>query len=116
MEAKTTEAGDLEDWFFSKGYEDFRMLPQFAAMAATGARVFKQDGHPVAQIALENHHAILNIFHAADFDVQLDPPERWRVFQQGDWAVAIRADNGAGFMLMFKGTQSDMEDFLAGLK
>ena len=116
MEPKTTQAGALEDWFFSKGYEDFHMLPQFAAMNATGCRVFKQDGHPVAQIALENHNALLNIFHTADFDVQLDPPERWRLFQQGKSAVAIRADAGTGFMIMFEGTQSDMQDFINGLK
>lgn len=116
MSRKTAQAAALEDWFFSQGYENFRILPEFAAMQSTGCRIFKQDGNPVAQIALENHNALLNIFHAADFDVQLDPPERWRLFQQGDWAVAVRADADTGFMVMFHGTKSDMQDFLDSLK
>jgi hypothetical protein len=113
---KTTTAGDLEDWFFNKGFDDFHILPQFAAMDATGCRVFTQDDHSVAQIALASHNAFLNIYRLADFDVQLDPPDRWRLFQQGDWAVATRADNGAGYTLMFKGTKSDMQGFVDGLK
>jgi len=116
MEPKSAQAGDLEDWFFSKGYEDFRMLPEFAAMKTTGSRFFKLNTYPVAQIALENRGALLNIFHSGDFDVQLDPPERWRLFQDGDWAVAIRDDSGTSFMVMFRGKRSDMQDFIDGLK
>jgi hypothetical protein len=116
LDAKTVQAGDLQDWFFNKGYEDFRILPEFAAMNTAGCRLFKQEGHPVAQIALAGHNAYLNIFHLGDFDVQLDPPERWRVFEQGDWAVAARADSSTGYMVMFKGKKSDMQVFLDGLK
>ncbi len=116
LEPKTAQAGDLGDWFFNKGYEDFRILPQFATMNAAGCRVFKQDGHAVAQIALASHDAVLNIFHLGDFDIQLDPPDRWRVFEQGDWAVATRADSGTGFMVMLKGKKSDMQDFIDALK
>lgn len=116
LDAKTVQAGDLQDWFFNKGYEDFHILPQFAAMNTSGCRLFKQDGHPVAQIALAAHNAYLNIFHLGDFDVQLDPPDRWRVFEQGEWAVAARADAATGYMVMLKGKKSDMQDFLDGLK
>jgi hypothetical protein len=115
LEPEVTQAGALEDWFFSKGYENFRMLPGFAAMKTVGCRVFKQDGHPVAQVALENHDTILNIFHSADFDVQIDPPERWRLFQQGDWAVAVRSDGDTSFMITFRGKKSDMQDFVNSL-
>ncbi|HWB60417.1 MAG TPA: hypothetical protein VG733_13055 [Chthoniobacteraceae bacterium] len=121
LEPKTAQAGELGDWFFSKGYEDFRILPQFAAQNAAGARIFKfkQDDravdHAVAQITFADHNAVLNIFHLGDFDIQLDPPERWRVFEQNDYAVAIRADTGTGFMVMFKGRKSDMEDYLNAL-
>ena len=120
LDAKTEQAGDLQDWFFSKGYEDFRMLPEFTAMSTTGARIFKQDGYAIAEIKLQNHDALLNIFHLGDFSVQLDPPDRWRLFEQGDWVVATRAGTGdgssTGFTLMFKGKKSDMQDFLNTLK
>ena len=49
------------------------------------------------------------------FDVQIDPPERWRLFQQGDWAVAVRSDGDTSFMITFKGRKSDMQDFVNGL-
>ena len=51
LEPKVTEAGMLEDWFFSNGYENFRMLPAFAHMKTVGCRVFQQEVFPVAQIA-----------------------------------------------------------------
>jgi len=115
LEPKVTQAGALGDWFSINGYDNFHMLPQFAAMKTVGCHVFQQDGHPVAQIALENHTTILSIFHSGDFDVQLDPPERWRLFQQGEWAVAIRADSDTSFMIAFRGKKSEMQDFIDSL-
>jgi hypothetical protein len=116
LEPKVAEAGNLEDWFFGNGYEKFHMLPEFAHMKTAGCRVFRQDGYPVAQIAIENHNLLLYIFDASDFDVKIDPPERWRYFQQGEWIAAIRADGGTCYMATFRGKKSDMESFLAGLK
>lgn len=115
LEPKVTEAGNLEDWFFSNGYENFRMLPEFAHRKTVGCRVFRQDGYPVAQIAIEDHSLLLYIFHAEDFDVKLDPPERWRFFQQGEWTAAIRGDADTCFMVAFHGKKADMKAFLAGL-
>jgi len=115
LEPKVAEAGDLEDWFFSKGYENFRMLPELAHMKTAGARVFRQEGCPVAQIAIENHSLLLYIFHSDDFGVQIDPPERWRYFQQGRWAVAIRSQADTVFMVAFRGKTAEMKEFIAGL-
>jgi hypothetical protein len=115
LEPKVTQAGALEDWFFSKGYENFRMLPEIAPMKTVGGRVFKQDGHPVAQVVLENHDSILYIFHSEDFGVQIDPPTQWRVFQQGDWAVAIRSDDDTSFLLAFHGKKAEMQAYVAAL-
>ena len=115
LEPKVAEAGTLEDWFFSKGYENFRMLPEFSNMKTVGGRVFRQDGCPVAQIAIEEHSMLLYIFHSDDFGVQIDPPERWRYFQQGRWAVAIRGDADTVFMVAFRGKTPEMKEFIAGL-
>ena len=100
LEPKATEAGMLEDWFFSNGYENFRMLPEFSHMKTVGCRVFRQEGFPVAQIALENHNSLFYIFHSDDLGVKIDPPEEWKYFEQGPWAVAIRySDENAALYL-----------------
>lgn len=115
LEPKVTEAGMLEDWFFSNGYENFRMLPEFTHMKTVGCRVFRQDGYPVAQIAIENRNLLLYIFHGDEFDVKIDPPDRWRYFQQGAWTAAIRADGDTCFMVAFRGGKADMRTFIADL-
>ena len=115
LEPKATEAGMLEDWFFSNGYENFRMLPEFAHMKTVGCRVFQQEGFPVAQIALENHNSLFYIFHADDLGVKIDPPDQWKYFEQGPWAVAIRADADTCFMVAFRGKTAEMKEFISGL-
>ena len=115
LEPKVTEAGMLEDWFFSNGYENFRMLPEFAHMKTVGCRVFHQDGYPVAQIAIENRNLLLYIFHGDEFGVKIDPPDRWKYFQQGEWAAAIRADGDTCFMAAFRGRKAEMQDFIRSL-
>lgn len=114
-EPKVTEAGNLEDWFFSNRYENFRMLPEFAHMRTVGCRVFWQGGYPVAQIAIEKHNLLLYVFHAEDFGVALEPPEEWRFFQQREWTAAIREDAGTCFMAVFRGEKADMKAFLTSL-
>jgi len=115
LEPKVTEAGMLEDWFFSNGYENFRMLPEFTHMKTVGCRVFQQEGFPVAQIALENHSSLFYIFHSDDLGVKIDPPDQWKYFEQGPWAVAIRADADTCFMVAFRGKTGEMKDFIANL-
>lgn len=115
LEPKVTEAGMLEDWFFSKGYENFRLLPEFVHMKTVGCRVFKQDSFPVAQIALEDHNSLLYVFHTDDFGVKIDPPDRWRFFKQGDWACAVRADGDTCFMVAVRGKTSEIKDYVTKL-
>jgi hypothetical protein len=115
LEPKVTEAGLLEDWFFSNGYENFRMLPEFAHLKTAGCRVFRQDGCPVAQVAVEKHNMLLYIFHSDDFGVKIEPPEHWRYFQQGEWAAAIRGEGDTCFMVAFRGKTGEMKDFIANL-
>lgn len=115
LEPKVAEAGSLEDWFFGNGYEGFHLLPEFAHMKTVGCRVFRHDGYPVGQIAIENHNLLLYIFNASDLDVTIDPPDRWRFFQQGEWTAAIRADAGTCYMVTFRGNRADMEKYIAGL-
>jgi len=115
LEPKVTEAGMLEDWFALNDYKNFRMLPEFAHMKTVGCRVFQQEGYSVAQIALENHNSLFYIFHSDELGVKIDPPDQWKYFEQGPWAVAIRADADTCFMVAFQGKTAEMKDFISGL-
>lgn len=113
MEPKTARAGDLEDWLFSKGFEGYFVPPEFAELKVLGGRVFKQDGLPVAQIAMEKNAMLFYVFRADDFGVKVDPPDHWRIFQDDEWTAAIRSHKGLCFMVTFRGTKADMQRFLA---
>jgi len=115
LEPKVAEAGSLDDWFSINGYDDFHILPEFAHLKTAGCRVFRQEGCPVAQIAIDEHHMLLYIFHSDDFGVKIDPPDRWRYFQQGEWAAAIRGDGDTCFMVAFQGKIDEMKDFIANI-
>jgi hypothetical protein len=114
---KSTEAGMLEDWLFSKyGFEDYYIPPELARMKTVGCRVFKQDGFSVAQVALEEHQMLCYVFRAADLGVVISPPDRWHVFESDDWAVAISVHEEVCFLMTFQGSADEMRRFLAGLK
>jgi hypothetical protein len=81
-------------------------------MTAIGSRIFKQDGQNIAQIAIEENSMLFFIFRAGDFSVKLAPPERWHVFQQEEWVVALRPEQENVFMIAFKGSKGDMNALL----
>jgi hypothetical protein len=109
LEPVQTEAGKLGDWFFLKhGLEDYNVPADFAEYKTLGSRVFKQDGHPVAQIAIEENRMLFYIFRAEHFDVQLGNTEPWQLFEQGEWVAAIRRADQNCFMIAFRGNQEQM--------
>lgn len=117
MEPVATQAGKLEDWLFLKyGLEHFNVPEKFAGLKTVGCRVFRQEGHPVAQIAIEKNRMLFYIFRADDFGVQLKPPEKWNVFQQDDWVAAIRSYADKCFMIAFRGTEPQMNRVLAEME
>ena len=116
LEPKSAELGNLEDWFFSKyGFEDFYVPPTFASYKTVGCRVFKQDGAPVAQIAIEKNNMICYMFHADDLGVKIAPADEWRVFIDEDWVAAIQQHEESCFMIAFRGKRAAMREFLSGL-
>ncbi len=117
LEPKSAEIGNLEDWFFSKyGFEDFYVPPALASYKTVGARVFKQDGVPVAQLAVEKNHMICYMFRAEDLGVKIAPDDKWRVFVDDEWVAAVQQHEEACFMIAFRGKRSEMNAFLATLK
>ncbi len=121
LEPLITEAGKLGDWFMLKyGLEDFNVPPEFAGMKTAACRLFKQDGFPVAQIAIKRENAagmLFFIFRAEDFGVKLPSPDRWYIFTQEDWSAAVRgeAETKTCFMVAVRGKRQQLEDFLKSL-
>ena len=106
-----TEVGKLGDWFLLKGFEGFSVPPELAHAVAIGCRVYKHDGAPIAQVALDRQSALLLVFEAADLKVVLDSAA-WHVFQQEDWAVAVRGDGKNCYVVTFLGDTDDMAGLL----
>lgn len=124
LEPLITECGKLGDWLYLKyGLEDFNPPPEFSGRKTVGCRVYKQDGFPVAQVALEDPGSatsaagsgvILYMFRASDFGVKLSAPKEWLIFEQEDWVAAVRGEDICS-MVAFRGTQSEMQDYIAAL-
>ena len=116
MEPKKAAAAALNDWFFDKyGFEDYFLPAGFENYQTVGARLFRQDGEPVAQVAIEENNMIFYSFKAEDFGVQL-PNDEWHVFKDGEWVAALQQHDDECFMVAFRGSSGDMEDFLKAKK
>jgi hypothetical protein len=113
MELKKETAAALNDWFFDKyGFEDYFVAAGFENYQTAGARLFKQDGEPVAQV---DHNMIFFSFKAEDFGVSL-PNDEWHTFQDGDWIAAVQQHDDECFMVSFRGSPGEMADLLKGKK
>ena len=106
--------GSLADWFYMRGFDDFALPPDLKGLTALGARTFKVNGNTVSQAALDQHATILNVFRAADFGVRLETDE-WEIFEEQDWAAAIRHNGELCTLLAFRGTAQEMTVFLRDL-
>lgn len=115
LEPVQTEVGKLGDWFFLKYQIEHCDVPQeFSAWKTVGCRLFKKDGHSVAQIAVEKNNSLLFVFKADDFGVQLPAQTgKWHILQQEGWTAAVRRDGETCFMLAFMGTRPQMEKLLS---
>lgn len=114
LDPKETEAGLLGDWFYSQyGFEDYYVPADIARLKTAGCRVFKQDGFPVAQIAINEHQSFLFVFNSDDFGVKIKQGDRWRVYELDDWVVGLLSHRDVCVMLAFHGTKNEMRHFLA---
>lgn len=116
LEPVTGAAGSQGDWFYLHGFEGFNLPREVAPLPAIGARTFKMEGHSVCQLAIDRHDSILNLFRASDFGMRITPEGQWRFFEDEDWAAAVRQDGDRCVMLAFRGTQAEMEEWIATLR
>jgi hypothetical protein len=116
LEPTRGHAGDLGDAFYMRGFEGFAVPPPIASLPVVGMRVFRQNGHRVAQLAVDEHNALVFVFNAAEFGVDLGERKEWRVWEQDRWAAAIRSDQGTCTMIAFRGDIEEMQRFLQTLR
>lgn len=114
MLPKNDTAANLKDWFLVKyGLDDYFVPAGFENYQAAGARLFKQDEEPVAQVAIPDHNMIFFSFKAADFGVTL-PNDEWHTFKDGPWVAAVQQHDDECFMVTFRGSSGDMDSLLQG--
>jgi hypothetical protein len=105
------KAGQLQDWFMLKGFDNFRVPPELANFAVIGVRIFKSDNEPIAQAVVSENMMFFYCFPATPFGIDL-PEKSWRVTEADQTVLAIREEKGVCFMISFRGNQAKMDQFL----
>lgn len=116
LDPVSTATGTMGDWFYMRGFEGFTVPKELNALPAVGSRVFRIDGHPIAQIAVDRRESILYVFRASDFGVQLAADEPWRIITYEGWVAALQRHGDSCSMIAFRGKKPEMQEFLANLK
>jgi hypothetical protein len=116
MDPISSTPGALGDWFYMRGFEGYRPPEEMAALPAVGSRVFRQDGHPIAQMMVEKHNSILYVFRASDFAVEIEPSDAWTVIEYQNWVAAVRRNADICYMVAFLGRKPEMREFLLDLR
>ncbi len=115
LEPMATTSGTLGDWFYMRGFEGYTLPPEISALPVVGSRVLRVDGHPIAQLAVDRQNAILYVFRAADFGVQLKATGTWRMLDHEDWVAGVRRDGGICYMVALRGEEEELRTFLESL-
>jgi len=116
LDPVSINAGGMQDWFYMRGFEGFAVPAELAPLPAVASRIFRIDGHPIAQIAVDRNDSILYVFRASDFGVEIPADQPWRVIAHEDWTAALQRRGDVCSMVAFKGTKAQMHEFLAALK
>ena len=118
LEPEASTIGQVGDWFYMRGYEGFEAPAEMVSLPVIGSRVFRVEGRTVSQIAVgttDTLRCLIFEFHASEFGVLLPPDNDWKVLTQDEWVGALRQRGDHCFLIAFRGTKSDMQDFLKTL-
>jgi hypothetical protein len=116
LDAVNKATGTMQDWFYMHNFEGFAVPQELSALPAVGSRVFQIDGHRIAQIAVDRHDSLVYVFRASDFGVEIGEDEPWRLMDYEGWAAALRRHGDVCSMIAFRGSKSEMREFLSQLK
>lgn len=106
------KAGQLQDWFMLKGFDNFRVPPGLENLDVVGVRLFKSENEWVAQAAASENTMFLYCFPSQPFGIDVPPEKSWRITEADRTVLAIREEDGVCFMISFRGTKAEMEQFL----
>lgn len=106
------KAGQLQDWFMLKGFDNFRVPPGLENLDVIGVRLFKSENEWVAQAAVAENTMFFYCFPSQPFGIEVRPEKSWRVTEAERMVLAIREEGGMCFMISFRGTRAQMEQFL----
>lgn len=115
LDAVNTATGTMGDWFYMHGFEGYEVPKELSSLPAIGSRVFKIDGHPIAQIAVDRHESVVFVFRASDFGVEIAADEPWRLMEFEGWVAALRRHGDICSMVAFRGVKPEMREFVAKL-
>jgi hypothetical protein len=115
FESLSTTTDELGDWLYMHGYEGYEVPKEISSLPVIYSRVFRLDGKPIAQFAMDRHDSLVYEFHASDFGVELPQDGDWRLLAQDEWAAAIRQHGDHCIMILLHGSKSEMHDFLKSL-
>jgi hypothetical protein len=115
FEPVSTTTNELGDWLYMRGYEGYEVPKEISSLPVIYSRVFKLDGKTIAQFIMDRHDSLVYEFHASDFGVRLPQDGDWRLLDQDDWTAAIRQHGDHCYMILLRGSKSEMNDFLKSL-
>jgi hypothetical protein len=115
LDAVSTTTGTMGDWFYMRGFEGYVVPRELSGLPAIGSRVFRIDGHPIAQIAVDRHESLVYVFRASDFGLEIPADQPWRLMEFDGWVAALRRHEDICSMVAFRGEKPEMRDFLAKL-
>ncbi len=115
LDAVSTTTGSMEDWFYMRGFEGYAVPKELGALPAVGSRVFRLDGHAIAQIAVDRRESLVYVFRASDFGMELAADQPWHLIEYEGWVAALRRHGDICSMVAFRGEKAQMREFLAAL-
>jgi hypothetical protein len=106
------KADALQDWFTLKGFDNFRVPPEFAQFDVVGVRIFTVDNEPVAQVAVPENVMYFYCFSSQPLGISVVPEGSWRITESDRSVLAIREEKGVCFLVAFRGSRKDMKGLL----
>ena len=106
------KADGLQDWFTLKGFDNFRVPPEFAQFDVVGVRIFTVDNEPVAQVAVPENLMYFYCFSSQPLGINVVPEGSWRITESDRPVLAIREEKGMCFLVAFRGSKKDMKSLL----
>jgi len=105
-------AGEMEDWFVLKGFEEFIAPGPLAAMPASSAALLNSGRVPVAVVEIPDHNLRVANFDAAVLDIRMSEME-WRFIQlEPSMAAALRVEDGRCVLVIHPGPVETLKRLL----